>query len=108
MRRDPLVSVVMAVHNGERYLAEAIDSILGQTFPDFEFVVIDDGSADGTPDIIERYAEQDRRIFSVRREKKGLTRSLNEAVRTARGKYIAPHDADDIGLPRRISTQVGI
>jgi glycosyltransferase involved in cell wall biosynthesis len=106
MSPDPLVSVVMAVHNGERYLVDAVESILGQSFVDFEFIVIDDGSTDSTPDIIARYAREDMRFVPFRREKKGLTKSLNEAVRMARGKYIARHDADDIALSHRLSTTV--
>jgi cellulose synthase/poly-beta-1,6-N-acetylglucosamine synthase-like glycosyltransferase len=101
----PKVSVVMSVYNGERYLAEAIESILAQTFPDFEFIIIDDGSTDSTPDILNRY--DDARIVLVRNQENiGLTRSLNRGIRMAHGDYVARQDADDVALPERLAAQV--
>lgn len=97
----------MAVYNGQPYLKTAIDSILGQTFSDFEFVIIDDASTDYTPDIIELSAAQDERIICSRNEQNiGLTRSLNKGLALARGDYIARMDADDISLPERLALQV--
>lgn len=103
----PRVSVVMSVHNGGQYLAEAIDSILSQTFTDFEFIIVDDGSSDLTFDTLAIYQKQDARIrahhFEVRR---GLSTALNFGIRLAHGCYIARMDADDISLPTRLQEQV--
>ncbi|MCC7288973.1 glycosyltransferase family 2 protein [bacterium] len=100
----PLVSVVMSVYNGEKYLREAIDSILNQTFMDFEFVIIDDGSTDNTLEILKSYS--DPRILLISRENKGLVASLNEGIEMARGKYIARMDADDISHKKRLEYQL--
>lgn len=100
----PLVSVVMSVYNGEKYLREAIDSILSQTFTDFEFIIINDGSTDDTLKIIKSY--KDPRIVLISRKNLGLVASLNEGINLASGKYIARQDADDVSLPQRLSKQV--
>lgn len=99
----------MSVYNGERYLREAVESILNQTFTDFEFIIIDDGSTDSTWDILAEYATRDRRIVLMRNEENiGLTKSLNRGLRVARGKYIARQDADDISMPERLAKQVSV
>lgn len=101
----PVVSVLMSVYNGERYLREAVDSILSQTFTDFEFIIIDDGSTDGTWGILNGY--DDPRIRLLRNEENiGLTRSLNKGLALVQGEYIARMDADDISLPERFVRQV--
>lgn len=97
------ISVVMSVYNGERYLREAIESILDQSFPDFEFIIIDDGSTDGSGEIISSY--NDRRIKWFRQGNKGLAPALNEGIKHGIGKYVARMDADDISLPNRLKTQ---
>ena len=102
----PTVSVVMAVHNAKPFLSEAIESILEQTFRDFEFLIIDDGSNDGSTDILKRFAKYDSRIKLFFQDNKGLTKSLNIGLNAARGKYIARMDADDISLRNRFSKQV--
>ncbi len=102
--KKPLVSVVMSVYNGEQYLREAIDSILSQTFTDFEFIIINDGSTDGTLKIIKSY--KDPRIVLISRENRGLVSSLNEGIEKARGKYVARQDADDVSLPERLKKQL--
>jgi hypothetical protein len=95
----------MSVHNGERYLREAVESILGQSFSDLEFIILDDGSTDSTWEILSSYG--DPRIGLVRNEKNiGLTLSLNKGLALARGKYVARMDADDISLPHRLEMQV--
>lgn len=105
MHRDPTVTVLMSVYNGERYLREAMDSVLRQSFPDFEFLVIDDASTDRTAEILESYPEP--RIRLIRnKDNLGLTASLNKGIDLARGKYIARMDSDDISLPERLSRQV--
>ncbi|TGU70215.1 glycosyltransferase [Geomonas terrae] len=98
------VSVIMSVHNGERYIREAIDSIISQSFTDFEFIIIDDGSTDTTRAIVEAY--HDDRITLIHQKKEGLTKALNKGISLARGRYIARHDADDVSKPERLAKQV--
>jgi glycosyltransferase involved in cell wall biosynthesis len=102
--QNPKVSVIMSVYNGEKYLREAIDSILGQTFKDFEFLIIDDGSTDSSADIVRSYCDPRIRVF--KQENAGLTKSLNKGLKLANGDYIARQDADDISLPFRLEKQV--
>lgn len=105
MTMNPKVTVLMSVLNGERYLHEAIESILNQTFKDFEFLIINDGSSDSTREIILSY--NDPRISLIDNKKNiGLTRSLNKGLRLAKGEYIARQDADDISLPKRLEEMV--
>lgn len=103
-----MISVVMPVYNAERYLDEAIQSILTQTYKDFEFIIINDGSIDNSLKIIKKYQEQDSRIILINRENKGFVYSLNEAIYMAKGDCIARMDADDISLPNRFKEQVQI
>ena len=99
MSKRPRVSVLMSVWNGERYLRQAIESILNQTFRDFEFLIVNDGSTDGSRDII---LSNDNRIRLLDNEANlGLTTSLNRGLELATGEYIARQDADDISLPER-------
>lgn len=101
---DPKVSVLMSVYNGERYLKEAVESILNQTFRDFEFIIIDDGSTDSSNAIIRSC--DDPRVRLIKNEKNiGLTKSLNKGIDLCRGEYIARMDADDISLPMRLEKQ---
>lgn len=103
----PKVSVIMSVYNGKSYLPEAIESILHQTFDDFEFIIVDDGSTDGSSGIPDSYSKKDSRIKIIRNNRNiGLTRSLNNALRTASGEYIARMDADDISSRDRLEKQV--
>lgn len=101
-----LVSIVMAVHNGERYLSEAVDSIVNQSFRDFEFIIVDDGSSDGSPSLLEAYAKCDNRIRIITQANQGLAVALNNGIRIAQGKLIARMDADDISYPIRLGQQV--
>jgi len=95
----------MSVYNDERYLCEAVESILNQTYSDFEFIIIDDASTDATTAILGGF--DDSRIIRSRNEENiGLTRSLNKGLAIARGEYIARMDADDISLPERLAKQV--
>lgn len=102
----PLISVIMPVFDTEQYVQAAIDSILRQTLSDFEFVIVDDGSTDGTPAILERAANSDTRIKLSRRANTGITPALNEAIGMSSGKYLARMDGDDIALPSRFERQV--
>lgn len=101
----PEISVVMSVYNGEIFLKEAIESILSQSFTNFEFIIINDGSKDATERVIQEYAQQDNRIKIISRENRGLVASLNEGVNIARSELIARMDADDIALPDRLNIQ---
>lgn len=102
----PSVSVVMSVFNGADVVQEAIASIREQTFSDFEFIIVDDGSRDATPEILRRAAIEDPRIVLLQHDNQGLTRSLNRGVRAARAELVARQDADDLSLPERLARQV--
>ncbi len=103
----PTISVLMSVYNGELYLAEAIESILEQSFTNFEFIIVDDGSTDDSIEIIEQYAEADKRIRTVfLNENRGLANALNYGLAHAEGQYIARMDSDDISLPTRFEQQI--
>lgn len=104
--REKLVSVVMTAYNTEDYIEEAIQSILNQTYTNYEFIIIDDGSTDGTLNIIMQYAKKDDRIIVITRKNIGLAQSLNDGVRIARGEYIARMDSDDICAVDRFEKQV--
>ncbi len=100
----PKISVVMSVYNGGEFLREAIDSILDQTYTQFEFIIVDDGSTDNSINVIESY--KDPRIVLIRQVNKGLVVALNVGLRKAQGKYIARMDADDISIKNRLEIQL--
>lgn len=102
--KTPRVTVLMSVYNSDKYLRVAIDSILNQTYDNFEFLIIDDGSTDKSLDIIKSY--KDPRIRLVSRKNKGLVASLNEGIEKARGEYIARQDSDDASKPERLEKEV--
>ena len=103
---NPALSVAMSVYNGESHLALAIESILDQTFGDFEFLILNDGSKDGSRAIIDAYAARDPRIRAIHRENRGLVISLNQLISEARAPLVARMDADDICLPERFAKQM--
>jgi len=103
---DPLVSVVMAVRNGARHLRESLASVLKQDMPDFELIVVDDGSTDESPAILAEHAQADPRVRIHRvEEAEGQARALNVGLELARGRYVARHDDDDVALPWRLRVQ---
>jgi cellulose synthase/poly-beta-1,6-N-acetylglucosamine synthase-like glycosyltransferase len=102
----PIVSIVMSVFNGERFLREAVESILNQTFHDFEFIIIDDGSTDSSGSILNAYQRSDCRVRAYHQENKGLIESLNRGCGIAQGKYIARMDADDMAVTERLARQI--
>ncbi len=105
----PKISVIVAVNNGETYLPDALDSILGQTFADFEVLIVDDGSTDNTKQVILDYIRLDSRIKiieSLAQHSVGLTRCLNHLLKFSESEYIARMDADDICLPHRFERQL--
>lgn len=106
MATAPALSVFMSVYNGARYLDEAIASILGQDFADFEFLIVNDGSTDGSAALLQKWAATDRRIILIDRENRGLVFSLNEMIALAKAPLLARMDCDDISLPNRFSMQI--
>ena len=101
--KTPNISILMSVYNGEKTLEKAIDSILSQSYRDFEFIICDDASSDAGAAILEKYREKDERIVLLKHtENCGLAASLNDCLALARGKYIARQDADDISMPNRL------
>jgi len=105
MQKNPLISVIMPVYNGEKYLREAIESILNQTYTDFEFIILNDGSTDTTEEIILSY--DDPRMVYVKNEKNlQIVKTLNKGIALAKGKYVARMDADDLSFPERFEVQI--
>jgi alpha-1,3-rhamnosyltransferase len=101
------VTVLMATYNRRNYIAASIESVLGQQHADFEFIIVDDHSTDGTEDIVQRYARQDRRIRVIRNSaNRGVAESANIGMQVARHDLIARHDDDDFMLPERLGRQV--
>jgi glycosyltransferase involved in cell wall biosynthesis len=107
LSQTPIISVIMSVYNNIEYIEDAVDSILNQTYRDFEFIILEDGSNDGSREKLIEYSEQDARIKLIQNEKnKGLTKNLNHGLDIAQGKYIARMDGDDIAMPTRFEEQV--
>lgn len=101
----PTVSVVMSVYNGAEHLRASLESILGQSFTDFEFLIVNDGSTDQSAAILAEYAAGDARIRVIDQENQGLTKALIRGCGEARGEFIARHDSDDLTLPGRLARQ---
>ncbi len=103
---NPKISVLMPAYNTEKYIGEAIESILNQTFKDFEFIIIDDGSSDKTWEIIQKYAKMDDRVVALKNEKNlGISPTRNKLIKSSNGEYIVWQDSDDISLACRIEKQ---
>lgn len=96
----PMVSVIMPVYNAHLYVAKAIESVLQQTYRDFELILIDDGATDGSAEICDHYAAQDSRIVLIHEENGGICKARNVGLKRARGKYIAFCDHDDLYMPQ--------
>ena len=106
MTSTPTLSVVMSVYNAGAFLRPAVESVLAQTFADNEYLFIDDGSTDDSPNVLREYAARDPRIRLTVRPNKGLTVTLNEGLQLARGEFVARMDCDDISLPDRFEKQL--
>ncbi len=107
MNRTPELSVVMSVYNTERFLDKAIRSILDQQFSDYEFIIVDDASTDGTMNLVQKWAAADDRIKIFRNETRlGLTKSLNRAISQTTAPWIARQDADDVSIGQRLRLQM--
>lgn len=104
--KNPRVSVVMPVYNCARYLREAIESILNQTFENFEFIIVNDGSTDETPEILNTYANKDSRIKIINQPNSGLVIALNRGIRETEGEWVFRMDGDDISLSHRFAVQI--
>lgn len=103
----PTVTVLMSAYNAEAYIADSVNSILNQSFTDFEFIIINDGSTDSTGEYLSEIEKRDHRIKYIINEKNiGLAGALNKGLRLSKGKYIVRMDADDVSLPNRIQKQV--
>jgi glycosyltransferase involved in cell wall biosynthesis len=103
------VTVLLPVYNRERFVAEAIESVLGQDFADFDLLLVDDGSTDRTPEILCEYERRDARIRVITSEvNEGIPRALNRGLEHARGEYIARLDSDDLMMPGRLTAQVDV
>ncbi|MBA4317329.1 MAG: hypothetical protein C0412_02910 [Flavobacterium sp.] len=106
-RKRPLITVVMPVLNGEKYLADAIDSVIHQEYRHFEFIIVNDGSTDKTDEIIKKYQKIDKRIVYIKNNKKtGQSLARNVAIKVAQGEYIALADSDDICRSNRFNKQI--
>lgn len=101
----PKISVVMATYNDEKFIYEAVESILNQTHKDFEFIIVNDGSTDSTGEILEKF--QDKRMKVINQDNMGLAKSKSKAIKLSKGEYIAILDGDDISLPERLEQQKG-
>ena len=106
MSNAPTVSVVMPVYNGAAYVSQAVQSILAQTWSDFEFIIINDGSTDRSRSLLETFARADARIRLTSRPNTGIVGALNDGLAQARGELVARMDADDISMPERLARQV--
>jgi len=106
MKPLPQVSIVMPVRDGERWLSASIDSVLQQTLADFELIIIDDGSLDQTPAILQSYARRDQRIRAFAVDRKGLSTALNHGLAQVRAALTARLDGDDLCMPNRLERQV--
>ncbi len=104
MQNPPILSVLMPVFNGREFLRPAIDSVLSQTFSDFELIIVNDGSTDDTQSIIDSYS--DPRIVAVNQVNQGVARALNNGLDIARGRYVRRHDADDVSTPDSFRIQI--
>ncbi len=106
MSAHSTVSVLLPVYNSRRYLDEAIGSILRQTFSDFELIAVDDGSTDGSGEILKKHAARDSRVKIISRPNTGIAGALNDAIAAATGEFFARMDGDDIANPTRFEMQV--
>jgi len=100
----PFLSVIMSVFNGEKYVRETVESVLNQSFRDFEFIIVNDGSTDGTLEILRSF--RDKRIRIINQENRGLTKSLNRGIGDSEGRYIGRIDCGDIALENKFEVQL--
>lgn len=104
--KDIEITVIMPVYNGEKYIALSIKSILSQSFKNFEFIIIDDGSNDNTLQIIEKFSFIDKRIILIKNQHEGIAKAINKGLSLSKGKFIARMDSDDYSYPERLESQI--
>ncbi len=100
----PLLSVIMSIFNGEKYVKETVESVLNQSFRDFEFIIVNDGSTDGTSEILRSF--KDERIRIINQENRGLTKSLNRSIGGSEGRYVGRIDCGDIAFEKKFEVQL--
>lgn len=105
-KEEPLVSVIVPVHNGSRFVRQSLASALEQTYDNIEVVVVDDGSTDDTRQIVRSIADQDSRVRLLCQSNQGVAAARNRAIRDSEGQFIAPLDADDLWFTRKLERQV--
>lgn len=103
---EGLVSIITPCYNGEQFISETIESVESQTYPNWEMLIVDDGSTDGSEEIINQYAEKDSRIKLIKQKNAGSAEARNNGIRHAQGQYIALLDSDDVWLPEFLSSQI--
>jgi len=109
VEKQPLVSVIMPCYNGEKFISEAIESVINQTYQNWELIIVDDGSKDKSKEIIKQYCATDNRITYIQHKKnKGIPFARNTGIKISNGEYIAFLDQDDLWLPEKLKEQVGI
>jgi len=109
MNNNIICSIIMPSYNSEKYISKSIESVLKQTFTEFEFIIIDDGSIDKSPQIIKQYANKDMRIVFLQNiRNKGVAATRNEGIKISKGKYLAFIDCDDIWLPEKLEKQIKV
>lgn len=106
IQQKPLVSVIIPMFNCEKFINETIESVLKQTFADFELIAVNDGSSDETGNMVNRIAEKDKRLIYIQQENKGVSAARNKAIELSRGKFLAFLDHDDIWLPNKLENQI--
>ena len=106
MEKEPIVSIVVPVYNGERYLRDSLDSLLAQTFRDFEIICVNDGSTDSSESIINEYLERDSHIRVVNQANAGVASARNTGIENAKGRYLMFCDDDDLFAPNMLKTMV--
>lgn len=102
----PIVSIITGVYNGEKYLLDALNSIVNQSFTSFEYIIVNDGSSDQTASILSDFQQQDERVRVYHQDNQGLSTALNVGIKLSHGQYLVRMDADDIAVPNRIQEQV--
>src|SRR5262245_27884197 len=102
----PVISVLMTVYNSEKYLAQAINSVLSQSHQEFEFIIVNDGSTDRSLEILQQFAARDGRIHLISRGNTGVAAALNDGLANTQGEFIARMDSDDLSLPTRLERQL--
>lgn len=102
----PLVSVVIPAYNAARFIGRTLHSAVGQTYPNMEIIVVDDGSTDATPQIVQSFCERDRRVVLVRKQNGGVASARNLGIQKSSGELIAPLDSDDVWYPEKLTEQV--